>query len=178
MAFLDDNNILILEKEGQVRLVSNGMLQEQPVLQIPVDSKNERGLLGIAVLKNNDTASPSSSGGGGGGSDTSAIVFLYFTEQGEDELRNRVYKYSWNGGSLVGPSLILDLPAGPGTNHQGGKLVIGPDGYLYGVIGELQREGQLQNIQGRPTPDDSGVIFRVNPQDGSAANDNPSKAMH
>ncbi|HKG42583.1 MAG TPA: PQQ-dependent sugar dehydrogenase [Nitrososphaeraceae archaeon] len=170
MAFLDNNNILILEKEGQVRLVSNGMLQEQPVLQIPVDSKNERGLLGIAVLKNNDTASPSSSGGG---SDTSVIVFLYFTEQGEDELRNRVYKYSWNGGSLVGPSLILDLPAGPGTNHQGGKLVIGPDGYLYGVIGELQREGQLQNIQGGPTPDDSGVIFRVNPQDGSAASDNP-----
>jgi aldose sugar dehydrogenase len=169
MAFLDNNNILILEKEGQVRLVSNGMLQEQPVLQIPVDSKNERGLLGIAVLKNNDTASPSSSGG----SYTSARVFLYFTEQGEDELRNRVYKYSWNGGSLVKPSLILDLPAGPGTNHQGGKLVIGPDGYLYGVIGELQREGQLQNIQGGPNPDDSGVIFRVNPQDGSAASDNP-----
>jgi glucose/arabinose dehydrogenase len=169
MAFLDNNNILILEKEGQVRLVSNGMLQEQPVLQIPVDSKNERGLLGIAVLKNNDRINPSSSGG----IDTSAIVFLYFTEQGEDELRNRVYKYSWNGGSLVGPSLILDLPAGPGTNHQGGKLVIGPDGYLYGVIGELQREGQLQNIQGGPNPDDSGVIFRVNPQDGSAASDNP-----
>jgi aldose sugar dehydrogenase len=169
MAFLDNNNILILEKEGQVRLVSNGMLQEQPILQIPVDSKNERGLLGIAVLKNNDTASPSSSGD----SDTSATVFLYFTEQGEDELRNRVYKYSWNGGSLVGASLILDLPAGPGTNHQGGKLAIGPDGYLYGVIGELQREGQLQNIQGGPNPDDSGVIFRVNPNDGSAASNNP-----
>jgi aldose sugar dehydrogenase len=169
MAFLDNNNILILEKEGQVHLVSNGMLQEQPILQIPVDSKNERGLLGIAVLKNNDTDSPSSSGN----SDTSATVFLYFTEQGEDELRNRVYKYSWNGGSLVGASLILDLPAGPGTNHQGGKLAIGPDGYLYGVIGELQREGQLQNIQGGPNPDDSGVIFRVNPKDGSAASNNP-----
>ena len=173
MAFLDNNNILILEKEGQVRLVSNGILQEQPVLQIPVDSKNERGLLGIAVLNNNDAASPSSSGSSGGGGDISATVFLYFTEQGEDELRNRVYKYSWEGGSLVAPSLILDLPAGPGTNHQGGKLLIGPDGYLYGVIGELQREGQLQNIQNGPSPDDSGVIFRVNPQDGSAAIDNP-----
>ena len=172
MAFLDNNNILILEKEGQVRLVSNGILQEQPILQIPVDSKNERGLLGIAVLNNNDATSPSSSGGGGDG-DISATVFLYFTEQGEDELRNRVYKYSWDGSSLVTPSLILDLPAGPGTNHQGGKLLIGPDGYLYGVIGELQREGQLQNIQNGPNPDDSGVIFRVNPQDGSAASDNP-----
>ena len=28
MAFLDENNILILEKEGSVRLVSNGVLQD------------------------------------------------------------------------------------------------------------------------------------------------------
>jgi glucose/arabinose dehydrogenase len=41
------------------------------------------------------------------------------------------------------------------------------------VIGELQREGQLQNIENGPPPDDSGVIFRINPEDGSAAPDNP-----
>ena len=100
-----------------------------------------------------------------------STVFLYFTEEGgeDGELRNRVYKYQWNGQSLVNPTLILDLPAGPGTNHQGGKLIVGPDGYLYAIIGELQKEGQLQNIQGGPNPDDSGVIFRVNPQDGSGS---------
>ena len=36
MIFLDDNNMLILEKDGQVRLVANGILQEQPVLQVSV----------------------------------------------------------------------------------------------------------------------------------------------
>ena len=51
MAFLDSNNILVLEKDGLVRLVSNGQLQPQPVLEIPVDSQSERGLLGIAVKK-------------------------------------------------------------------------------------------------------------------------------
>ena len=174
MAFLDENNILILEKEGSVRLVSNGVLQDTPVLQIPVNSQNERGLLGVEVVnESNITAGTAPNGGS-----LQSTVFLYFTEAGggggeNGELRNRVYKYQWNGQSLVNPTLILDLPAGPGTNHQGGKLVIGPDGYLYGIIGELQREGQLQNIQGGPNPDDSGVIFRVNPQDGSAAGDNP-----
>src|SRR5918992_1526829 len=44
MAFLDDNNILVLEKEGSVRLVSNGVLQEEPVLQVPVSTVSERGL--------------------------------------------------------------------------------------------------------------------------------------
>jgi glucose/arabinose dehydrogenase len=173
MAFLDNNNILILEKEGQVRLVSNGILQNTPVLQIPVNSQNERGLLGIEVVVNDSNIT---AGTAPNGVSSPPTVFLYYTEEGggeDGELRNRVYKYQWNGQSLVNPTLILDLPAGPGTNHQGGKLIVGPDGYLYVVIGELQREGQLQNIQAGPAPDDSGVIFRVNPQDGSAASDNP-----
>jgi aldose sugar dehydrogenase len=171
IAFLDENNILILEKEGSVRLVSNGVLQETPVLQIPVNSQNERGLLGVEVVNESTITAGTAPNGGS----LQSTVFLYFTEEGgeDGELRNRVYKYQWNGQSLVNPTLILDLPAGPGTNHQGGKLIVGPDGFLYAIIGELQREGQLQNIQGGPNPDDSGVIFRVNPQDGSAAGDNP-----
>ena len=166
MAFLDNNNILVLEKEGAVRLITNGVMQDSPVLQVTTDSKNERGLLGIAISGNNGNATSSTASG------QPSTVFLYYTEQG-DELRNRVYKYQWNGQSLVNPVLLLDLPAGPGTNHQGGKMVEGPDGYLYVVIGELQREGQLQNIENGPPPDDSGVIFRINPEDGSAAPDNP-----
>ena len=55
LAFVDNNNILVLEKGGQVRLVSNGILQDKPVLQIPVDTKSERGLLGIAVMNNTNT---------------------------------------------------------------------------------------------------------------------------
>jgi len=170
MAFVDDNNILVLEKDGAVRLISNGAMQDAPVLQVPVDSKNERGLLGIAISGSGNNATSSSPT-----SDQPTTVFLYYTEQGEEELRNRVYKYQWNGQSLVNPTLLLDLPSGPGTNHQGGKMVIGPDGYLYVVVGEMQREGQLQNIQSGDAPDDTGVIFRINREDGSAAPDNPFK---
>jgi glucose/arabinose dehydrogenase len=32
MAFIDDRNILILEKSGQVHLISNGVLEDKPVL--------------------------------------------------------------------------------------------------------------------------------------------------
>ena len=159
MAFIDNNNILVLEKEkGTVRLVSNGILQETPVLEVDVNSRSERGLLGIAII-NSDT------------------VFLYYTESSQDgdQLRNRVYKYQWNDEErlLVNPTLILDLPAFPGPNHDGGKLKIGPDNYLYGVIGDLNHMGKLQNIVNGPDPDDTGVIFRVNPEDGSPAPDNP-----
>jgi aldose sugar dehydrogenase len=130
MAFLDNNNILVLEKEGTVRLVTDGILQEEPVLEVDVNSKIERGLLGIAIM-NKDT------------------VFLYYTEPSQSEdnelLKNRVYKYHWNEEEtkLVNPTLILDLPAIPGPNHDGGKLTIGPDNYLYTVIGDLNHEGKL-----------------------------------
>ena len=104
---MDDNNILVLEKDGAVRLVSNGVLQDTPVLQVPVESKNERGLLGIATTRSEDNATSSGTSG------QPETVFLYFTEQGEEELRNRVYKYQWDGQSLANPMLLLDLPAGP-----------------------------------------------------------------
>jgi glucose/arabinose dehydrogenase len=150
---------LVLEKEkGTVRLVSNGILQEEPVLEVNVNSRSERGLLGIAIM-NKD------------------VVFLYYTEptQNGEQLRNRVYKYQWNDEDrlLVNPTLILDLPAIPGPNHDGGKLTIGPDNHLYAVIGDLNHMGKLQNIVNGPEPDDTGVILRVNPEDGSPAPDNP-----
>jgi glucose/arabinose dehydrogenase len=162
IAFLDENNILLLEKEGSVRLISNGQLQPQPLLQLQgVESNNERGLLGVEVMDDK--------------------VFLYVSESGaqvegiptEGDVRNRVYSYTWDGTSLTNPQLLVDLPSGPGTNHQGGKLKLGPDNQLYVIIGEMQREGQLQNLQNGPPPDDTGVILRLNPADGSPSSGNP-----
>ena len=37
----------------------------------------------------------------------------------------------------------------------------------------MQREGQVQNFQSGPAPDDTGVILRVNPADGSPSSGNP-----
>lgn len=187
MAFLADNSILITHKEGSISkldLNNPTTTSLQPILQLNnVNSKNERGLLGIATNNNifDDSRTSTNSTG-------EFDVFLFVTETGtqldqevqettavssNDELRNRVYKFTWDGESLLNPKIILDLPAGPGTNHQGGKVKIGPDNQLYTIIGELQREGQLQNIHEGPEPDDSGVIFRVNPSDGSPSDNNP-----
>ena len=166
MAFIGKGDILVLQKgDGRVRRVINGVLQPDPVLDVAVDNSSERGLLGIAIHPNFPT---------------SAFVYLYYTESstGSDTsgspvpVGNRVYRYTWNGSTLVGPQLILDLPVTPGPNHDGGTMIFGPDGKLYVVIGELNRNGQLQNFSGAAAPDDTGVIFRIN-DDGSAPSDNP-----
>ena len=110
MAFLDDNHILVLQKDnGRVLLISNGTLQKNPILQVPVDSTSERGLLGIVVLKHNNER-PVTENASVTGEDKEKVrdtVFLYYTESlGDGSLRNRVYSYEWDGKSLVAPKLI------------------------------------------------------------------------
>jgi glucose/arabinose dehydrogenase len=51
IAFINNSTILVLEKRGEVRIIINGKLMQEPLLTLPVDSINERGLLGIAVMQ-------------------------------------------------------------------------------------------------------------------------------
>jgi aldose sugar dehydrogenase len=164
MAFIAASDLLVLQKaDGRVRRVTNGVLQASSVLDVNVDNASERGLLGIAVHP---------------GFPATPFIYIYYTESsaGSDTsgspLANRVYRYTWNGTALVNPQLILDLPATPGPNHDGGAMTFGPDGKLYVVIGDLNRDGQLQNFAGGPSPDNTSVIFRIN-DDGSTPTDNP-----
>ena len=167
MAFIGPDDILVLQKaNGQVRRIVGGVLQPGFVLDVAVHFLSERGLLGIAV-------------------DPDFVlnrrVYLYYTESstGADTtsststpLGNRVYRYTWNGTALVNPVLILNLPVTSGPNHNGGVIAFGPDGALYVIIGDLNRNGKLQNIPTGPDPDDSGVILRVD-TNGAGLPDNP-----
>jgi glucose/arabinose dehydrogenase len=164
MAFIGTDDILVLQKDnGQVRRVIAGVLQPSAVLDVAVDNFSERGMLGIAVHPNFPTT---------------PFVYLYYTESSTSgdtsgsPAANRVYRYTWNGTMLTSPILILDLSVSPGPNHDGGVITFGPDGKLYVVIGDLNRDGQLQNFPGGPAPDDTSVIFRLN-DDGSIPSDNP-----
>ena len=99
MAFLDKDRMLVLEKDnGTVRMVKDGKLQPEPLLDVAVANNNERGMLGIAISKENDTTT---------------YVFLYFTESGggadgDDKngiapAGNRLYRYELQGDHLVNP---------------------------------------------------------------------------
>jgi glucose/arabinose dehydrogenase len=154
MAFVGPDDILVLEKnKGTVQRIVNGQMLAAPLLQVNVSSEVERGMLGIAVSKDNQTGIP--------------IVFLYFTEsEGAKPMASRLYRYELKNDTLVDPKLLLELPAEPGPRHNAGNIIIGPDNNLYVSVGDLDGHTTMaQNVEGGGKPDGSSAILRIT-QDG------------
>jgi aldose sugar dehydrogenase len=162
MAFLGPNDILVLEKDsGTVQRIIDGKMLPQPLLQVPVSMTDERGMLGIAIAKH---------------SNGPTYVFLYYTKDGgggPQSLANVLYRYELSNDQLINPKLLLNLPALRGPNHNGGKVVIGPDSNVYTVIGDLRaHRTQAQNVVNGPPADSTGGILRVT-QDGQPISNAP-----
>jgi glucose/arabinose dehydrogenase len=150
MTFVGDD-ILLLQKIGAVSLIRDGIIQEEPVLEIDVNPIRESGLLGVTSV--------------------GSTVYLYFTEVDSDgeQLGNRIYKYDWNGEKLVNPVLLNELPSN--EYHNSGAMVTGLDNQVYAVVGDTGKYGPLQNksleeLYPPETKDymDTSVILRVDPE--------------
>lgn len=201
MEFIGNHgDMLILEKGGNVILFSNQSRTNTTILNFTVNESSERGLLGVAVAsknmsdpditttvsnetairtRDNNTNNTIESTSSSSSSSTPTFVFFYLTEASKEDrsqvLGNRIYRFEWNDTdkSLSNGTLILDLPALPGPNHDGGKIVVDSENmHLYAVIGDLNRDGMSQNFKNGSLPDDTSVIIRINP-DGSPAQGNP-----
>ena len=178
MAFLGPNDILVLEKNnGTVQSIVNGHILQYPLLKVPVANIGETGMLGIAVAQHKNDGRPT-------------YVFLYYTVYGGSNtaamdssklpLDNRLYRYDLvnNNTKLVNPKLLLSIRTSPKTpNHNGGKILIGPDQNVYIVVGDTDKfydqysnhlphlDTKAQNFKNGSNVDGTGGILRLT-QDG------------
>lgn len=180
MSFLGPGDILVLEKEnGTVHRIQNGQMSAQPILDVAVASKGERGMLGIAVGDTDNI------------NDDLPHVYLFYTESSNnmdggdiisEPLGNRIYKYRVDNGNLENRKLLLDLPAELTSSvtpyHNGGIVLVGPDESIYAVIGDLStRKTQAQNFKDGPPPDGTSAIFRID-KEGNPVHGNPFENIH
>jgi glucose/arabinose dehydrogenase len=172
LAFLGTKDILLLEKNnGIVHRIHDGNMLKNALLDVNVANERERGLLGIAVLKNTTK--------------NTTHVYLYFTEsktedgidycplpmfictESKNPIGNRLYRYDLVNDRLVNGKLLLDLPAIPGPVHNGGIIKIGPDRNIYLITGDVvavftnSSYNQAQNNENSTGVDGRSGILRI-----------------
>jgi len=156
-----------------VHRILNGNILSDPILDVAVSNKYERGMLGIDISKNESE-------------NKLAYVFLYYAESlatddgadkcpksyycdlGNEPMGNRLYRYELiNNSKLANPKPLLNLPAIPVPAHNGGKIVIGPDDNIYLTIGDVlgyrnkSSSIKVLNFENGTSADGGSGILRV-----------------
>src|SRR5215212_6283010 len=162
IAFMPNGKAFVLEQHtGKVRLLDGRSLAAGNVLDLTVAGGNEEGLLSIALHPNFAS---------------NGFVYLYYTQgRGFDlgqHVSNRIDRFHWDGTKLTLDRNIKKLPISEGTNHNGGKILFGPDKKLYSIIGDTNRAGKTENFERSQELTRSAVILRLN-DNGKAPGDNP-----
>ena len=124
--------LFVIEKEGRIRIVTDGRLAPDPFLDIAaiVNSRaNERGLLGLAFHPNYAS---------------NGRFFVFYTD-GRGATVVAEYRVS-SDPSRADPASaqVLLTQAQPFANHNGGMLAFGSDGMLYVALGDGGSAGDPQ----------------------------------
>jgi glucose/arabinose dehydrogenase len=163
LRFTGPNEGFVIEKGGAVKFFSGSSVST--AFNLGVNTDSERGLLGIALDP---------------GFASNKLVYLYYSEGNSTSwTANRLNRYTWNGTTLVETPFAAARTFGTaadgfaqnGPNHNGGPLVFGTDGKLYGVTGDLNRNAIEQN-QSTTVSANAGGVYRLN-SDGTVPADNP-----
>jgi len=157
LAFLPDGSMLVTEREGNLRHVSDGV--SDPIAGVPeVDSRGQGGLLDVAIDPQFEE---------------NRLVYLSFAEAGDGGNGTAVARgtLSEDHSTLENVEVIFrQQPKVESELHFGSRLVFDRDGFLFITLGERSHEqfrGQAQELNSH-----LGKIIRVNP-DGSVPDDNP-----
>jgi glucose/arabinose dehydrogenase len=149
----DNARLFLLEQSGRIRIVKNGVLLTTPFLDIHtlVTNGSEQGLLGMAFYPDYATSgrfivsytSPTGAMSGG------QSILTRYTVSADPDVANP-----------TADRILLTVDQ-PYTNHNGGMITFGPDGYLYFGLGDGGSGGDPQGT-GQNRTDLLGSMLRIN----------------
>lgn len=157
-----DPRLFVVEKTGRIRIVRNGALAPAPFLDISarVSSGGEQGLLGLAFDPHYAT---------------SGRFYVDYTDRNGDTHISR-FRVSADPDAAdpASEELLLTVDQ-PYSNHNGGDVTFGPDGYLYIGMGDGGSGGDPQG-HGQNPNDLLGSLLRLDvsgPTGYTVPRDNP-----
>ncbi len=148
-----DGRLYFTERSGNLRIIENGILNPEPVYTFgpPFVSLGEGGLMGLAL--NREFLS-------------NGFLYLMYTYEENGTIYNRVVRMNIEDNTASQEEILLDRIPG-GRIHNGGRIKIGPDGYLYITAGDAGIRELAQDLNSL-----AGKILRIG-TDGSIPPDNP-----
>ena len=148
--------IFIVEQAGRIRIYQSGSLAGTPFLDIngrvrgPGDANagNEEGLLSVAFPPNYAVK---------------GYFYVYYTNLAGNNVVARYHLTSQNQADPNSEEIILTFNHPNATNHNGGQIAFGPDGYLYIATGDGGGGGDPNNNAQNPASL-LGKILRIDPE--------------
>lgn len=143
------NRIFVAEKGGRIRVFTNEpTVNEDTVfldLSANLSTVSEQGLLGLAFHPNYQS---------------NGFFYVYYTPTAG---LSQVSRFTVSANAAIADAaselVLLEIPQ-PATNHNGGQIAFGPDGYLYIALGDGGGGGDpFENGQDRSTL--LGSILRI-----------------
>jgi glucose/arabinose dehydrogenase len=152
MAFLPDGRLLVTERPGRLRLVSQGKLET--VGGLPEIGQHGQGGLFDVVLHPDFRKN--------------SLVYVSYAERGEGGFGTALLRGELKGQRLEKVQVLFrQAPKGTRGQHFGGRIVFDRAGYLYLTLGD---RGEMARAQ---RPDDhAGSVIRLH-DDGRVPKDNP-----
>ena len=122
------NRLFIIQKAGTILVVPPGSSTPNPTPFLNIISRvrsteNERGLLGLAFHPNYAS---------------NGRFFVYYTRVGDFAIQIAEYHVSATDPNVADPTetILLTIPHPTNSNHNGGTVAFGFDGYLYAGTGD------------------------------------------
>lgn len=153
LAEAGDERLFLLEQPGTVRIIQGGEVLPSPFLDIRdlvVDGGLEQGLLGLAFHPDYET---------------NGVFFVYYTGDGGGVRIARYHVSEDPNRADPDSGVILLRITEPYTNHNGGEVALGPDGYLYAGVGDGGSAGDPQG-NGQNPGTLLGSILRIDVDSG------------
>src|SRR6266700_2020399 len=147
------NRLFIVEKTGQIRIYEGSALLASPFIDLTdsiTSGGSEQGLLSLVFDPNYGT---------------NRTFFVYYTRSSDGAVTIARFQTSLSNPDSADRStgvILFTIPKPHGqTNHNGGKLNFGPDGYLYFGIGDGGGAGDADNLAQNGNAL-QGKILRIN----------------